>query len=236
MKKILHRLAEVASRDASLVLFGAKNHRYRTLPPGSEHELAELERRLGVPLPTGYRDFVLTISSGGAGPGYGLQWLPLAGPAQGEVPSWCRERDLLQMQTFIEKRSEIVLLPFPHVAPAVFDGNAVVKGMSEGLDGEAFDREFERLDEEARKRLKVETWDHGLLPLADYGCTMRAMLVVTGAERGQVWVEDFTEGRSVVPFEACPNLHGKKASKPAGRGSFREWYRHWLESAERELG
>ena len=48
------------------------NISYEMKPPIGEAALTQLELAQGIELPDGYRDFLLTVGNGGAGPGYGL--------------------------------------------------------------------------------------------------------------------------------------------------------------------
>ena len=64
-------------------LFGATVHHYQLNPPASEGLLREFETRNEVSLPADYRQFLLQVSNGGAGPYYGLY--ELAGAKEGVV-------------------------------------------------------------------------------------------------------------------------------------------------------
>ena len=71
--KELHLLLEKAQiADADLKQFGAKNHKYQWNPPAALADVEAFEREIGVTLPEGYRDFLLQVGDGGAGPFYGL--------------------------------------------------------------------------------------------------------------------------------------------------------------------
>jgi hypothetical protein len=93
------RLTELAARDPQLRVFGADAHRYQLRPPMAESRLREIERAHEVTLPSDYREFLLRVGSGGAGPCHGL--LPLDSPHQlasldGELPyghSWTPNLD-----------------------------------------------------------------------------------------------------------------------------------------------
>lgn len=58
--------------DPNLIGFGVSGHRYELLPPISERKLCGLEAQFGIRLPEDYRQFVLNVGNGGAGPSYGL--------------------------------------------------------------------------------------------------------------------------------------------------------------------
>lgn len=53
----------------------------------------------------------------------------------------------------------------------------------------------------------------GTLPIATLGCTMDMILVVTGAARGQVWMDDRGADGGLTPYS-----------------DFQTWYLAWLGS------
>ena len=65
-------LEKARTADADLKQFGAKNHKYQWNPPAVLADVEAFEREIGVTLPEGYRDFLLQVGDGGAGPFYGL--------------------------------------------------------------------------------------------------------------------------------------------------------------------
>jgi hypothetical protein len=71
VRDLLDRIAELRRRDPDFQVFGADAHRYRSRST-SEVEVARFERRHGVRLPEVFRRFVLDVTGGGVGPGYGL--------------------------------------------------------------------------------------------------------------------------------------------------------------------
>ena len=90
LARIREKLAEVRSIgwEARRGVLGVEKHRFDLQPPASAAEVAAFEERWEVRLPDGYRDFILGIGNGGAGPYYGL--LPLAEwfAAHGDEPSF----------------------------------------------------------------------------------------------------------------------------------------------------
>jgi hypothetical protein len=95
-REALHALA---AADPALHRFGASHHRYQLAPPLPPAALAALERRLGVVLPDDLRDLATGLAAGGAGPGYGVVPLDLAGelvPAPADAP-WTRALPLAHL-------------------------------------------------------------------------------------------------------------------------------------------
>jgi hypothetical protein len=69
----IERLRSLLQSSSSKIrAFGADVHRWQFHPPISIARVLEFENRVGVTLPSAYRDFLVQISSGGAGPAYGL--------------------------------------------------------------------------------------------------------------------------------------------------------------------
>jgi hypothetical protein len=71
MRDILERLAELRDRDRELTVFGARAHKYQT-HPALPATIVAFERAHGARLPDAFRAFLLEVTDGGAGPGYGL--------------------------------------------------------------------------------------------------------------------------------------------------------------------
>jgi hypothetical protein len=57
---------------ASESVFGAKRHKFVANPCLSEREIIEFETTHGLSLPADYRNFLMNVGNGGAGPAYGL--------------------------------------------------------------------------------------------------------------------------------------------------------------------
>jgi hypothetical protein len=89
----------MAETDPECRVFGARRHQWRLAPPVPEAVVARHEREHRFELPASYRSFITTVSSGGAGPAYGLyefgskSWV-----------DWQEDLDLLPV-------------PFPHNGP-----------------------------------------------------------------------------------------------------------------------
>ena len=66
------KLDELRRRDPQLKVFGASTHRYVLNPCLSEEQVRESESRYGIDIPEEYRNFLLFMGNGGAGPAYGV--------------------------------------------------------------------------------------------------------------------------------------------------------------------
>ena len=72
---ILKLLGQAKTKDPDLARFGAYSHQYKLAAPASEEAIQEFEEQKGIRLPEEYRDFLMLVGNGGAGPYYGLYGL-----------------------------------------------------------------------------------------------------------------------------------------------------------------
>jgi len=72
LQRIHEKLDRLRTLDAGFRVFGSGSHRYRMGHALTDGDLKFLEGQLGAPLPPDYRQFLMKIGHGGAGPGYGL--------------------------------------------------------------------------------------------------------------------------------------------------------------------
>jgi len=70
--EVVGRLDFMHRTDPGFTRFGAAAHRYSLNPPLAESEVTAFEARHRLSLPEDYRDFLLEVGDGGAGPFYGL--------------------------------------------------------------------------------------------------------------------------------------------------------------------
>lgn len=80
--KLRRQLRQAREKDTGFSRFGAGSHQYRLNPPATEEWIAAFEARFGVTLPEGYRDFLLWMGDGGAGPFCGLYPLKATEPCR----------------------------------------------------------------------------------------------------------------------------------------------------------
>ncbi len=67
-KRILKLLEQAKAKDPDLMRFGAYSHKYKLSAPASEETIQKFEEQEGIRLPEEYRDFLLFVGNGGAGP------------------------------------------------------------------------------------------------------------------------------------------------------------------------
>ncbi len=80
--KLRKQLKRAGEKDSDFSRFGADGHKYQLEPPALKETIAAFEARFGVSLPEGYRNFLLWMGNGGAGPFYGLYSLGASEPCQ----------------------------------------------------------------------------------------------------------------------------------------------------------
>jgi hypothetical protein len=176
------------ARQRGLRPFGFDSHGFRLEPPVPEQEVQAFERRYAISLPREYRAFVTQVSGGGAGPAYGL--VAFQETATADAPE-VRQRVVAQEFRFLTAYN-------PREDPALRDFWA--REASGELDAK-----------EAARRLAVDI--AGTLVLCDEGCGILHLLVVSGAAKGQVWIDSTADDRGYVPLEV----------------GFLDWYERWLD-------
>ena len=72
VRKLRRLLEQAKAKDRGLERFGAHSHQYKLAAPASEGKIQKFEERFGFRLPEEYREFLLRMGDGGAGPYYGI--------------------------------------------------------------------------------------------------------------------------------------------------------------------
>ncbi|MER7832295.1 SMI1/KNR4 family protein [Streptomyces sp. NPDC095602] len=180
--------------------------------PLTEEELADLELYCGVRLPDEYRDFLLHVGAGGAGPTYGV--FPVRRDADG---AWQWHGDGGDM-TLPKRLAE----PFrQHVNPEELDAL-----LADQPDEEAYEDidDYDTANDAWEERLFATLWsdDHtvGAICLCHLGCAQRQWLVVSGPERGRMWDDARCDYVDLEPLGV----------------TFAQWYLNWLAEAEKTAG
>ena len=171
IERIKAKLADLRRLDPAYELFGSCSHRYRLGPPLTASELADCENKLGVSLPSEYRDFVMEVGHGGAGPFYGLFQLNGSEPEnitdldQIKKPfRWTDATNPMQWQ-HAEKESGVLI----------------------------------ESDPDSDETFPVYLIVPGVLYICDYGCAIRFFLIVNGPLLGEVWMDRQAEGNGITP-------------------------------------
>jgi hypothetical protein len=197
---LVSKIKQLQRDDLSCKVYGSWSNRYKLLPPIEERRLVEFEHRNGVELPEEFRNFLLLVASGRAGPGCDGLW-PL------DV-----DKDY----------GDLLRRTFP------FEELWCPRCSLETLD-------------EIRLRTGAVELTQGSIAIGSYGCSLVIHVVVSGATRGQIWVDDFGSDNGIWPDgEFCPcffdSAEGYEAAKGEQRRfTFFEWYENWLSRAYAEL-
>jgi hypothetical protein len=163
----LQRLQSMPVESGDLT---AETHKYRLNPPLTEDRVRRFEAEHQVVLPSEYRDFLMLLGNGGAGPGYGLEMLGHTyGVGWGEQPGLVG--DLAQ--------------PFPYAEA----WNA------EPVDGTRPVEEQYRQQDVYWSPQHV----NGALPICHHGCNLRECLIVSGPEKGNMWFDDRADWQGLHP-------------------------------------
>lgn len=197
------RIAALGRKDPQRQLFGALMHRYRLDFPVSVSALGRLEQDLGCQLPADYREFLL-LADGGAGPYYGIFSLQA---------SLDRVREATGSLDVLAKESPLTAtIDFGVLCGKPAEWNAHVARLAE-------DPQYAAAWDQQQAVYSSPPWNHGLLPIADYGCGDVFCLVLRGPRRGSVWVDS---------LDSCSGLFDLGVD-------FATFYGRWLEDAERRV-
>jgi len=191
--KLKQDLITLTQKDTQLKVFGAESHKYRFNPTLSESYILQFEEAHEIHLPDDYRMFLKEVANGGAGPHYGMY----------------RLEDYYQSRfydgsdaNYIGK--DFLKTPFPYTK----------SNPLKPLDPSYRDEIAENLtDEEYAKEFSKNF--SGAITLAHQGCGYYDMLIVSGEERGTVWM-DATASDQGIRYAF---------------NSFAEWYFYWLKSS-----
>ena len=200
-RAVLEGVKELRRSDPQLRIFGAISHRYHFNPRATEREVASCQRLWGMNLPADYREFLLDVGNGGAGPFYGVfrlgEW-----DGAGDGEPW--------EASIIGDPSK----PFPHRSP----WNEPRKYALAPSDVES--DEYHRWMDLEDRRYYAPELTNGSIPICTEGCALRFLLVVTGPEAGHVWYDSRADEKGLLPL-----------GEGQERLSFSDWYLAWLENS-----
>jgi hypothetical protein len=194
-------------------IFGCSAHQFQLEPRLTREELSAAESSLRAHLPLEYRNFLLEVGSGGAGPEYGLHTLRATsnGWDWDAGPTHRTSTGLISKPFTPHHIGSRPLDPLRLIAPAQYD--------------------FEYREDYATayRNWKDLFWHpdrtSGAVCLCDAGCLRRYWLVISGDERGMIWRDFRVDGVDLAPlFDA----NGRRVS-------FATWYLSWMDAVEAAL-
>jgi SMI1 / KNR4 family (SUKH-1) len=197
--------------DPKRLRFGAAAHQYALRPPLSDLRIAELEAAAGVRLPDDYRDFLLEVGDGGAGPCYGL--VPFDQPEQRAMMEGVFAPHGIEPLE-VPARAESSAPGAPS-APGAEVAAEVPTAAGSGPTSTAASSSSSTSSTSGPRAPLLLPW-HGVVLLAHLGCGYLAYLVLEGPRRGQVWMDPGSNGPPV-----CIEPH------------FIAFYTDWLSALQR---
>jgi hypothetical protein len=195
-------------KNGNADLLAVRHHRYQLGPCLTEAEVIAVEQQYRIRLPEDYREFLLNIGNGGAGPDSGM------GSLSGSI-----ETAKLKCPDLAD---DVLAKPFPLVKPYVFP----LDGTSDEV--EAFLKDLWRPE-----------YMQGTLPLADCGCGVDVLLIITGEARGTLWLDDRCNDSGIWPLYVvdgkidhtigCAAGHHRADTSALQPCDFNVWYDVWLD-------
>jgi hypothetical protein len=237
------KLAQLRERDSHHV-FSSETHGYGFGQCMGEEQVRAAEEESGIRFPEGYRQFLLQVGNGGVGPGFGLLTLEasvrgcprgrLAQPFPAVFVAPVRQAPLQSLQGGDEPGDE------PDDLDPLWHDSRTPDTLCQWV---RYRREREPVGSSptdgavatAAERDDGE-WHPGAMPVADYGCDMIALLVVSGPERGAIWVDDLngSHGCQLYPLGRGGWMGQggwRMAAHSEKRLDFLAWYDDWLDDA-----
>jgi hypothetical protein len=180
---------------------------FRLHAPLAESEVLTFERAYDVTLPPDYREFLIKIGNGGAGPFYGFFPLGFA-DNDFEIERWHENGyivgDLSKPFPFTEGWNDLTGKPDDDLAELIT-----------GPEETEYDRQAEAFEKVYWRSELL----NGAIPICHMGCALRIYLVVTGPEAGYLWEDRRAEYGGIKPLKL----------RDGSRATFGSWYTEWLD-------
>ncbi|MGE6220002.1 SMI1/KNR4 family protein [Nubsella zeaxanthinifaciens] len=199
INRIKDKLNRLKEADQDFEIFGSDTHEYNLNPAKTEEELMKFETENQITLPDEYREFLLFVGNGGAGPYYGLE--PLEHGREVDL-DYVSGKYLLDLSK-----------PFQFTEPWNVEFE------------EADDDNYEEIEQQKIENYYDNKFSNGLLRISNFGCGVRMNIVVNGKEKGNIWVDDRTNGNGIFPdpyFDITDKI------------TFLDWYELWLDKSLKE--
>ena len=209
---VLEKLSALRAADPDFSVFGAASHRYELNAPCAEQDVRAFETEHDVQLPEDYRAFLLECGNGGAGPSYGLFPLGRWDGAGRELELWPGESG-----SWGQLRE-----PFPHTQP----WNLPDERFQQPADGHADEAAEQAWYDAFDQAYFAPALTNGAMPICHEGCAYRDLLIVTGPQRGRMWIDGRSSDEGIAPLG------------PVGQDAptFAAWYLSWLDESLAECG
>lgn len=175
IEEIMAEVAELKQIDPDYSAFGAEDHQYRFPPPLSETALQTFESAHRCQLPRDYRNFLIQVGNGGAGPYFGLLPLNVQKPVDFRFED---EQAMLDLGS-----------PFPY--QEAWNADWVKE----------HDFDLERPDDGNLESYWLPSHIRGSLPICHFGHGDAYLLVLNGPEAGHIWVDGRGNYSGVFPLE-----------------------------------
>ena len=173
IERIKTKIDRLKQLDKNFEVFGSEKHKYLFNSTKSEKELINFEKSNNVKLPIEYKEFLMKIGNGGAGPYYGLE------PIENGLFADLDYKDKSDLNDLSK--------PFPHTEHWNLDF------------GEVSDENEDEYFEQKDKEYYQNKWANGLLRVSNFGCGVSMNLVVNGKEYGNLWVDDRCNEQGIYP-------------------------------------
>ena len=181
------------------------DHGFELNPVIAEDRVEAFEQGYSIRLPSEYRDFLVQIGNGGAGPYYGVF-------ALGTVDDGFAVRDWKVNDNLVGDPSK----PFRFEEAWNDTSNMPPEDFPEENE-----EEYWRRMEDFEKGYWSAELMNGANPICHQGCALRIWLVVTGPQSGELWDDRRSEYEGIRPLRLADG----------SRATFGAWYSEWLEQS-----
>ncbi len=241
LSRIRQKIELLRSIDADFKITGASSHLYRFNECLSEDELDEFEIRYEVSLPSGYSEFLSVLGNGGAGPYFGL--FPLDEEPEEHMYN---QFEYLSTKFPHTEKWEFSSELLDRIQDLIDNAKTKDDFFKYSWDEDVIDI-YESLKEETKDDNNLQQFfeyvyddvfnnicsddvfsddlTYGSILLSHNGSGLYYILVVSGTERGNVWIDARSDGGGIEPVL---NEEGKHTD-------FLSWYEQWLDLSIEEL-
>ncbi len=234
-ESLKNRVLALKAKDKDFKVFGSNHHQYQAGNCLTEAEILAFEEQYKIRLPEDYRAYLQYFGNGGVGKDYGI--IPLQRTvfpnAKPHLP-FC-----LTMPYFPEydEYGHFYCNPTTYETTYFYESRAdfiqKIYGSEEiyqTVVGDYYSKEEWTEEENAHYESIIHYT--GTLCIADEGCGHLCLLVVSGAEYGNIWGDSMVSDYGIYPHTS---VEGRYDTGYKTRVNFLRWYEQWVEKAEGQL-